>query len=199
MQDSQPATRAAGVPATGEPPHASSHDQPGFWGLAVKTIVVHTVTYFVMGLLAAVSLDYGRRFADPSLSLLMRQLDDPWVMAGPLFQPLRGLLFAVAFYLLRHCLFGRKGGWLVMWLVLVIAGILSTFGPAPGSIEGAVYTTLPWWTHVFGLPEVIVQAGLLSAILVYWVDHPGIKWLGWLLGAAFVLCLVFPLLGLLFG
>ena len=173
--------------------------EPTFWAIALKTIVVHTVTYFVMGLLASTLLDYGGRFEDPTLGLLMRQIDSPWVMAGPLFQPLRGLLFAVVFYLLRQAFFGRKNGWLLMWLMLVIVGILSVFGPTPGSIEGAIYTVLPWWSHFFGLPEVMLQALLLSAILVYWVNHPEKKWLTWLLAVAFGLCLTLPMLGLLLG
>lgn len=174
-------------------------EQPTFLGIALKTIVVHTVTYFFMGLLASLLLDYSTRFADPSLSLLMRQTDDPWVMAGPLFQPIRGILFAIVFYFLREVFFGRKNGWLLMWLVLVIVGIFSTFGPTPGSIEGVIYTTLPWWTHVFGLPEVILQALLFSVILYYWVNHPEKRWLSWVLGAAFLVCLALPLLGLLLG
>jgi hypothetical protein len=86
-----------------------------------------------------------------------------------------------------------------MWLMLVIVGILSVFGPTPGSIEGAIYTVLPWWSHLFGLPEVILQALLLSAILVYWVNHPEKKWLTWVLVVAFGLCLALPVLGLLLG
>jgi hypothetical protein len=171
--------------------------QPKFVAVAIKTIVVHTVTYFLMGLLAATLLDYGTRFADPTLSLLMRQVDSPWVMAGPLFQPIRGLLFSVVFFLLREVFFGRRNGWLVLWLVLAIVGVFSTFGPTPGSIEGLLYTNLPLWSHYFGLPEVLLQSLLLSAILFYWVNHPEKRWLTWVLGGAFVLCMVFPLLGLL--
>jgi hypothetical protein len=34
----------------------------------------------------------------------MRPMTDPLVIAGPLFQPLRGLVFALVFYPLRDCL-----------------------------------------------------------------------------------------------
>ena len=101
----------------------------------------------------------------------------------------------MAFYLLRGSLFGRRRGWLVLWAVLVIVGILSTFGPAPSSIEGVLYTVLPFWVHVMGLPEVVLQAFLLSVLLCYWVDHPEKRWLTWLLAAAFVVVMVFPVLG----
>jgi hypothetical protein len=88
--------------------------------LTLKTVTVHTVTYSLVGFLAFTVLDYGRLFAEPPMKVVMRQTDDPWVMAGPLFQPVRGLLFAMAFYPLRDVLFGRKGGWLVMWLELAV-------------------------------------------------------------------------------
>ena len=117
-------------------------NQPGFLSLAARTIVVHTITYFLMGLLASTLLGYAESFARPWMVCWMRQTNDPMVMAGPLFAPLRGFIFALAFYPLRETLFGRKNGWLIMWWLLVALGILSTFGPAPGSIEGMVYTCL---------------------------------------------------------
>ncbi|NUM64293.1 hypothetical protein HUU39_03320 [candidate division KSB1 bacterium] len=120
-----------------------SNNQPSFMTLAIKTIVVHTITYFLMGILASTFLNYAERFARPEMACWMRQLDDPLIMAGPLLQPIRGLIFALAFYPLREILFGRKNGWLILWWLLVALGILSTFGPPPGSIEGMIYTRIP--------------------------------------------------------
>jgi hypothetical protein len=174
-----------------------SNGRLSFVTLAIKTVTVHTVTYFLMGLLAFTLLDYRHWFAEPSMKALMRQTDDPWVMAGPLFQPVRGLLFALALYPLREILFDRKNGWLVLWLELVILGILSTFAAAPGSIEGMIYTTLPLRSHLLGLPEIFLQSLLLSVVLHYWVRRPEQKWLSWTVGALFFLALLLPLLGLL--
>jgi hypothetical protein len=129
----------------------------------------------------------------------MRQTDEPLVMAGPLFQPIRGLLFGLVFYLLRAPLFGSGRGWLVLWIVLGVVGILGPFGPAPGSVEGMVYTTLPFRFHLESLPELVVQSLALAALLWYWVKHPGKKWLTWNLGVAFVAVLVLPAVGLLVG
>ena len=170
--------------------------RPAFVTLAVKTVTVHTVTYFQVGLLAFTVLDYRRWFAEPHLKAVMRQTDDPWVMAGPLFQPVRGLLFALAFYPLRAVLFDRKDGWLVIWLELVILGILSPFGASPGSVEGMIYTIWPLGSHLMGLPEVFLQSFLLSVVLHYWVRHPDQKWLNWTLGILLFLVLL-PALGLL--
>ena len=85
----------------------------------------------------------------------MRPTTDPMVMAGPLFQPIRGLVFALVFYPLREILFTKKNGWLIMWWILVALGILSTFGPAPGSIEGMIYTVIPLRSQLTGWLEVV--------------------------------------------
>jgi hypothetical protein len=172
---------------------------PSPLSVVIKTVVTHTVTYFIMGLLAFAILDYARLFAESSLNVMMRQTNDPWVMMGPVFQPIRGLLFGIVFYLLRDAFFGKKNGWLVMWVVLVVLGILSTFGPSPGSIEGLIYTVFPLWVHLRGLPEVLLQSLFLSLILFYWVNHPENKWINWIMGIAFVLLIAFPILGLLAG
>jgi len=164
-----------------------------------KTMVTHTITYFVMGLLAFTVFEYGRLYAETSLNTLMRQTSERLVMAGPLFQPIRGILFGIVFFLLRDTLFGRKNGWLVMWITLLVVGIISPFGPTPGSIEGMIYTVLPMELHLTGLPEVILQALILSVVLIYWVNHPEKKWLNWVMGVAFVLTLLLPALGLLVG
>ena len=167
--------------------------------VVIKTIVTHTVTYFIMGLLAFKILDYARFFSESSLNLMMRQTTEPWVMAGPLFQPMRGILFGIVFYLLREPLFGQKNGWLVMWIVLVVVGIIGTFGPAPGSLEGMIYTVFPLWVHLKGLPEVLLQSLFLSLIVFYWVNHPQRKWLNWVMVGAFLILMSFPIIGLLAG
>jgi hypothetical protein len=165
------------------------------WGLTVKTVIVHTVTYFMMGLLALTFLEYKTAFADPITREYMRQVSEPIVALGPALQFIRGILFAIAFYPLREILFGRKNGWLVIWLLLVTLGILSTFGAAPGSVEGLLYTKMSVGLQISGWLEVMTQALLLSAILYYWVNHPEKKWLAWVLGISYVLVMIFSILG----
>src|ERR1017187_10135143 len=170
--------------------------QPRFWGLAARTVVAHSIPYFFMGVLASTLLDYKAAFARPEVACWMRQLSDPWIMAGPLFQPIRGLIFALVFYPLRESLFGKKNGWLLMWWMLVALGILSTFEPAPGSVEGMLYTRLPILGQMRVWLEVVPQALLLSALLYYWVNRPAKKWLNWTLGVVFFLVTVMLVLGL---
>ena len=168
-------------------------------GLIIKSVVLHPVTYFLAGLVAANLFNYAGLFAIPSLAGFMRPYDSVWVLLGPLFQPVRGVLFALALYPLRESLFKRKFGWLVIWWLLVAIGILSTYGPTPGSIEGMVYTVITVPHHLRGLPEVLVQSAALAFGVVYLVNHPEKRWLHRLVLAAFVVLMVLPVLGLLVG
>lgn len=165
--------------------------------LILMTVVVHTITYMAAGFLAYTVGRYEETFSRPPLSYFMRPTSDPWVRAGPLFQPLRGVIFALAFYPLREVLFARRGGWLTLWWLLVALGVLSTFGPVPGSIEGLIYTIVPPRDQVLGLWEVLLQSLLLSGLLVYWVRHPDERWLSWTLGVLFVTVMALPVLGLI--
>ncbi len=169
---------------------------PTFSQVAIKTIVVHTVTYFAMGVFALLVFDYAALYAQPDMAGLMRQTTDPLVMAGPLFQPIRGLVFALVIYPLRQVVFTRKQGWLVLWWILVALGIVSTFGPALGSIEGLIYTVVPVRHQIIGLLEVVPQALLLALGVVYWVNHPEKRWLTWLMGTAFTAVILLSIAGL---
>ncbi len=171
--------------------------RPGWTEVVVKTLVTHTLTYFIMGLLAFVTIDYTRLFAETGLKYLMRQTNDPFIVAGPLLQPIRGALFGIVFYMLGEVLFGRRRGWLVLWTLLVVVGIFGTFGPSPGSLEGMIYTVLPLWVHLKGLPEVILQALLLSVVLFYWIKNRDKKWLNWVMGVSFCVAMLLPALGML--
>ena len=173
--------------------------RPSFVETAWKTIVVHTVTYFLLGLVSLIFLDYSARFADPVIAQYFRSPSDPIVNAGPLFQPIRGLLLGAILFLLRESFFQRRYGWLTLWATLVVIGILSPYIGAPGSLEGFIYTKVPIAFQITLLPEVVLQTLLFSAIIFYWLNHPEKRWLSRLLAISFFLILVLPALGLLFG
>ncbi len=168
---------------------------PRFALLAAKTAVCHTITYVFMGILAFHFLHYADFMNKPNSG--MRPTTDPLILLGPPLQIVRGVLFASIFYPFRQVLFGRKNGWLLMGWMLIGLGILGTFAAPAGSLEGYIYTTTPILIQMRGYLEIVPQALMLSALLCYWVKHPGKTWLNWALGALFVLCVTFPLLGLL--
>ena len=172
--------------------------QLGFASIAIPTVLVHTVTYTLVGIVAMNVFRYtGAIRDDPSRRAMLRDTDDPRVMAGPLIQPLRGLLFAVVLYLVRDAAFA-PGGWLVMWALFLGVGVFGTFAPASASIEGWIYLrpspTRALWG---GLVEIVTQSALLSVLTFLWVTHPGVGWIPWVFGSLFTLALALPALGLL--
>ena len=62
----------------------------------------------------------------------------------------------------------KKRGWLVLWNIVIVFGILSTPAAAPSSIEGMIYSKLPLWYHLVGLPEILLQTLAFSFLLVHW-------------------------------
>lgn len=169
--------------------------QPRFISLAAKTVVCHTITYFVMGALAYNLLHYADFINNPNSG--MRPTTSLWVLFGPALQIFRGILFASVFYLFREQLFGRKNGWLLMAWMLIGIGILGTFAAPSGSLEGFIYTTTPFLMQIRGYLEIVTQAVLLSALLCYWVNHPGKKLLSGILIAVYVIAVGLPTLALL--
>lgn len=168
--------------------------QPRFIPLAARTAVCHTITYFVMGALAYNFLHYADVINSPNSG--MRPTTSNWVLFGPTLQVFRGVLFASVFYPFRAQLFGRRNGWLLMAWMLIGIGILGTFAAPPGSLEGFIYTTMPAAGQLRGYLEVVPQALLLSALLCYWVNHAGKKWLNWTLSIVYVICVGLPMLAL---
>jgi magnesium-transporting ATPase (P-type) len=169
--------------------------QVRFLPLATKTVVCHTITYFICGALAYKFLHYADVINNPTSG--MRPVTSMWVILGAPLQIFRGVLFAAVFYPFRERLFWRKDGWLMMALMLIGLGILGTFAAPGGSLEGFIYTTTPTLMQMRGYLEVVSQALLLSALLCYWVNHPAKKWLSWTLGTIYVICVALPVLGTL--
>ncbi|WP_348261922.1 hypothetical protein P8935_19225 [Telmatobacter sp. DSM 110680] len=169
--------------------------QPRFVPLAAKTIACHSITYMIVGALAYHFLHYADFINNPCSG--MRPTTSLWLILGVPLQVFRGVLFASVFYFFREQLFGRKYGWLMMAWLLVGIGILGTFAAPAGSLEGFIYTTTPFWMQVRGYLEIVTQALLLAALLCYWVNHPGKKWLNWGLGVVYLVCAGLPMLALI--
>ncbi len=169
--------------------------QVHFVPLAAKTVVCHTITYFGMGVLAYHLLHYADFINNPASG--MRPITSLWVIFGPALQIFRGVLFASVFYGFRAQLFGRKNGWLLMAWMLIGIGILGTFAAPAGSLEGFIYTTTPFLSQIKGYLEIVTQALLFSALLCYWVNHPGKKWMKWSMCAVYAIAVGLPVLALM--
>lgn len=174
-----------------------TNPQPSFWAILYRTVISHTVTYFVTGIGASILLGYATRMIRPDVAPIIRNITDPILMASPLFQPVRAALLAIVFYLLRDTLFDHRNGLLIMWCMLVIIGILAPFSASWGGIEGMIFFNFPIWDHILGWPEVFAQTLVLSVILTYWVDHPKSKRLHVILLVGFILTILLPIVALL--
>jgi len=139
-----------------------------FLSFAGKAALVQTITYFVFGLIMSNLFGYGRLFQLEVIRDFMRPINSPYTFFGPLIQPIRGLLFAIGLWPIRSAILDNKRGWLVLWGIFVVFGILGTPAAAPSSLEGVIYSKLPLWYHVIGLPEILLQTLAFSLILVWW-------------------------------
>lgn len=139
-----------------------------FLGFAGRAMLVQTVSYFLFGLIMSNIFNYRALFQQEVIRDFMRPIDSPYTFLGPLIQPIRGLLFAVGLWPLRKTIFENRYGWLILWGIFVIFGILSPPAAAPSSLEGVIYTQLPIWYHLVGLPEIMLQTLTFSVVLYWW-------------------------------
>lgn len=149
---------------------------PGFRQFWFRATACHMVSYFVAGLLAYTLMDYKGLFQTPGLSQLMLPIDSPWIAAGPALQVFRGLVLAVVLYPFRRVFLDESKGWLKLFVLVVGLSVLSPSGPAPGSLEGLLYTKLTLMQHLRGLPEVVLQNLMFAWAFVAWTLRPKKAW-----------------------
>lgn len=135
----------------------------------------HLLTYVVAGLVASQTLDYAELLRQPVVREYYLPYDSVDVWLSGAAQLVRGALVGAVLLPLRPVLAASRWGWLWLWLVLVVIGVLGTPAAAPGSFEGLVYTRVPLWFHLVGLPEMLLQT-LAFSVLVHRalrsVQHP---------------------------
>ena len=148
----------------------------GFGRFFARVTACHMATYFVFGVAAYVLFDYAAVFQSEYLSCYMRPTTSKWIAIGPALQWIRGLVFAAALYPFRHVFLEGARGWLKLWGLLLGLAILSTAGPAPGSVEGLIYTKVPPLDQLLGLREVVAQTLAFSWLLVAWYTRPHRAW-----------------------
>jgi len=138
-------------------------------------IVAHFVTYFFMGLIFYLTglnvVAYYEQHPDPIVTTFFRPSSSQLVMLGPLFQLLRGLIFALVLFPFRKVFLEAKWGWLYLWGLFLALAILAPSSAAPGSIEGWVYTNFSTTFHLIYLPEIILQTLAFCGLVVFWEHH----------------------------
>jgi hypothetical protein len=147
---------------------STENNWKAFLMFSVRVMIAHTITYFLFGLIMSNVFDYGEIFKQEIIRDYMLPIDEHNVLIGPFLQPLRGFIFAIGLWPFREILIEKKRGWLYLWGLIVTIGILSTPAAAPSSIEGVLYSRLPMWYHLMGLPEILLQTLVFSIWLVWW-------------------------------
>ena len=132
----------------------------------VKVIITHIFTYAVVALVAMpLTIDYAESIVE---LMGFRPLDEISMVAVLIGQIIRGLLLGVVIWWIKDSIFGKKFAWLKLWAILVILGILNTYGPAHGSIQGLIYLApiedIPA-SMSLGMLEVLAQPLLFSIVV----------------------------------
>jgi hypothetical protein len=131
-----------------------------------KVTIAHFVTYVVCGLIGMTLLNYKDHIEIIGFKS-MDEISLPMVM---LAQIVRGVLFGIVIWWIKDSIIGKKQAWLKLWAILVIVGIISTYGPAPGSIEGFLYLApvddVPLILEL-SILEVMLQPLLFSIIVTF--------------------------------
>lgn len=154
----------------------SDPGSPAFSTFALRVTACHVVTYFVAGVFAVFVLDYETAFSSEFLACFMRPVSDPIVSLGPVFQFVRGPILAAALFPFRRVFLTAPRGWLLLWGLFLGLAILSPVGPAPGSVEGFIYTKVPIGRQLVGYFEALPQTLGFSLLVFWWHQKPGRVW-----------------------
>ncbi|MDR0794943.1 MAG: hypothetical protein LBE79_02655 [Tannerella sp.] len=134
-----------------------------------RVTAAHVFAYFIAGVFAMTLFDYENWFSSNEiLSSMMKPTTAPIIaLGGTSLQVLRGIFIALVLLPLRKVFTEEKYGFLKLGLLILGLSVLSTFGPAFGSIEGFIYTKMSVMEQITGYPEAILWISLFIGIL--WV------------------------------
>lgn len=137
-----------------------------------RVAIVHFITYFIAGLIASRVFDYKNIFTLPIIRDYMLPYGSPTLTWGPFLQPIRGIVLGLAILPFRDFLGEKRFGWLYLWLIFICFGIFGTPAASPASMEGILYSRLPLWYHIIGLPEILLQTLAFSWLTHFYLRHP---------------------------
>lgn len=132
-----------------------------------KVAITHVLTYIICGIIFSQIFEYQSFLVE---SANRRDMNSILVQMAPLFQIIRGILFGIVLLWIKDSFFGRKYGWLKLWLCLIILGVFNTPATSPFSIEEFIYvipSNEPLNLKLGGLLEILVQTLLFSIFVTY--------------------------------
>lgn len=143
-----------------------------FWRISS----IHVIAFFVAGIAASLLLNYEKELTTGILSTFMRPMSSPWMAIGPTLEIFRGFIIAFVLYPFKDVFVSSKNGWLKLWFLIIGLSYLSTIGPAFGSFDGYLYTTVDLKYHLMGIPEMLLYTFLFSFFVCFWYKKPRKAW-----------------------
>lgn len=135
-----------------------------------KITIIHVMTYIICGMIFMHVFDYQSTLSQAG----MRDTNSLIVGLAPVFQIFRGILFGIVLWFFKESFINRKYGWLILWMMIVIVGIINTPATSPSSIEYLIYyepSNELWNLEVGGMLEILCQTFLFS-VLSFWAVKP---------------------------
>lgn len=136
-------------------------------GYLITFILLHVITYTVIGILFFTLQDYEGAFATQERFELYRPTDDPLVAAAIPMQIVRGGLLAVLIYPIYKTFIKKKQGWLYLFGLMFGLTALGAPNFFPGLLEDIVSETTVG-ELLIGPAEITVQMLLFSVLLFLW-------------------------------
>ena len=141
-----------------------------------RTIAIHMIAYLIAAVIAQLTFNYKSLFESETLRLIMRPWDSSLVALGPALQCINGFFMALILYRIRSLILNEKNSWINLFLIIAGFSIFAPQAPAPGTFEGWIYTKLPIFEHLIGLPECLLYSFLFSFGLYKWYRYPKKYW-----------------------
>ena len=112
------------------------------WGFFLKVVIAHAVTYVLCGMFFYKVNNYKDDLIDKNKGLLgmkWRKVDSVQFKLVPIFQVLRGALLGIVLVIIKDAVYDTSFGFLKLFVILFITGLINVYQPAPDSIEGYIY------------------------------------------------------------
>ena len=111
-------------------------------GFFFKVVITHAVTYILCGMFFYKVNNYKEELIDKNKGLngaKWRSPSDKVYQLIPILQLLRGALLGIVLVIIKNAVYDVSFGFLKLFVVLFVTGLINVYQPAPDSIEGYIY------------------------------------------------------------
>ena len=140
-------------------------------GFFIKVVVTHVLTYTVCGMIFYKINNY-KELVENNKPFEWRSKTGRdgiiWRLV-PVFQIFRGILFGIVLLLIKDTIIDTNLGFIKLFSILTIVGLLNVYQPSPGSIEGFIYIKpdkeITFRQSIGGYIEIMIQILIFSIIV----------------------------------